>query len=281
MDEQRFLHACQLRDEQKLTDAYDEFSRLVESTTDPLDKALVLLHAVSTLEMSSQIELATGQLRTARSLIEKSRLTKSPGDEKFAAAELFLDYEDANLAWLRGENPQVTLHRFEAVIEKHSLTSVCKGDGRGPKDLYLGNFCESIQIRRAFILADLGRWKEALPILQEIKSPHEYREGVAFYLGHCYLASHDYIRAEQKLTEALKLGGLPRSLEYRAHCELGMTCYNLQDYVKAREELEKGAQLADASYIKDSQIWKWLELTCRALGLTAEAERYASMFGPS
>jgi hypothetical protein len=60
-----------------------------------------------------------------------------------------------------------------------------------------------------------------------------------------------------------------------------MTYYNLQDYTKAKEEFEKGAQMADASYIKESQIWRWLELTCRALGLNSEAERHARMFKPS
>src|SRR5271168_2776425 len=116
MDEQLFLRACMLRDEGRLTEAYDEFSRLAESSTDPLDKAGALLHAANTLEMSGQVEPATGALCAARSLVKEYRSTKSPADEKFAALELFLDYEDANLAWLRGEDPQATLSRFEAVI---------------------------------------------------------------------------------------------------------------------------------------------------------------------
>jgi hypothetical protein len=46
-----------------------------------------------------------------------------------------------------------------------------------------------------------------------------------------------------------------------------MTYYNLQDYSEAKEEFEKGAKMATASFIKESQIWRRLELTCRALGL--------------
>jgi tetratricopeptide (TPR) repeat protein len=128
---------------------------------------------------------------------------------------------------------------------------------------------EAFQIRRAFILADLGHWKKSLSILEAIKSPQEYEEGVAFYLGHCYLAGDEYERAKDKLTDALKLE-LPASLQYRAHCELGMAYYNLKDYAKAKRELEKGVEGASADYIKQSNIWKWLEMTCRALGLQAE-----------
>jgi tetratricopeptide (TPR) repeat protein len=280
MDEQHFLHACQLRDEGKLTEAYNEFSHLAENTADPLDKAGALLYAANTLEMSGQIEAATTKVKEVRALMEEYSPPMSLRDEKFAALELFLDYEDANLLWLRGENPDAALNQFDAALKKHRLDAALKKDGLAPKDLHSRDFYESIQIRRAFILADLGRWKEALPILEAIKSPQEYREGVAFYLGHCYLAAHDYISAEQKLTEALRLGGLPRSLEYRAHCELGMTYYNLKDYAKAKEELEKGAQMADATYVRESQIWRWLELTCRALGAKTEAE-YARMSRPA
>jgi tetratricopeptide (TPR) repeat protein len=272
MDEQRLLHACELVDEGKYAEAYNEFIQLVQNTPDPLEKAWPLLYAANTLQTLGQEEAATAQLNAARALIEKHRVSSPPTDEKLAAADLFLDFEDANFLWRQGGNQEAALGRFDAALKKHRLTL---------KDPGSSDLCDAIQVRRAFILADLGRWKEALPVLEEIKSPQEYREGVAFYLGHCYLAADDYTRAEQKLTEALKLGGLPRSLEYRAHLELGMTYYNLQDYTKAKEELEKGAQMADASYIKKSQIWRWLELTCRALGLKAEAEQYARTANPS
>jgi tetratricopeptide (TPR) repeat protein len=174
----------------------------------------------------------------------------------------------------------VALNQFDAALKKHRLDAALKKDSLAPKDLHSRDFYESIQIRRAFILADLGRWKEALPILEGLTSTQEYKEGIAFYLGHCYVESGDYYRAEEKLTEALKLG-LPSHLEYCAHCELGTTYYHLENYSRAKEEFERGAKQADATYIKKSQVWKWLEMTCRALGLKAEAEQYARMANPS
>jgi tetratricopeptide (TPR) repeat protein len=271
MDEQRFVNACRLRDEGKLIEACNEFVQIAESAPDPLDKAGVLLHAADTLETSGQYEAATAKLSAVRALMEDYGPPKPGVDERLVALELFLDFEDANLFWLRGVNPKGALKRFEAALRKYTLPL----KEPGSRDFY-----EGLQIRRAFVLADLGRWKEALPILEGIRSPQEYKEGVAFYLGHCYVEAGDYHRAEEKLTEALSLG-LPSHLEYRAHCELGTTYYYLESYSKAKEEFEKGADKADPIYIKECQIWKWLEMTCRALGLKAEAEHYARMATPS
>jgi tetratricopeptide (TPR) repeat protein len=271
MDEKRLLHACELVDAGKLSEAYNEFIQLAENTPDPIERAWPLIYAANTLQTLGQEEAATAQLSAARALIETHRPSDPATNEKFAAAECFLDFEDANLLWLRGGNKEAALDRLDAALNKHRLAL---------EDRRSGSLHESFQIRRAFILADLGRWKEALSILEKIKSPQEYIEGVAFYLGHCYLAEDEYERAKDKLSEALKLG-LPISLEFRAHCELGMTNYNLKDYAKAKEELEKGAEHADAKYIEQSHIWQWLEMTCRALGLQAEAELYARMKRPS
>ena len=272
MDEQKFQKACRLRDKGNLAEAYNEFMQLAESSADDaLDKAGALLYASNTLEMSGQYEAALAKLNEARALMEQFVLPKSVSDEKFAALKLFLDFEDANLFWLQGENPQTALNRFEAVLKKHNAVL---------EDARSHGFYEAIQIRRAFALADLGRCKEALPILEGINSPKDFREGVAFYLGHCYSFAQDFDRAEQKLIEALELG-LPTHLEYRAHCELGTVLYNLKNYAKAREEFLKGAEKADTNYIAQSEIWRWLEITCRALGLQAEAERYAQLARPA
>ena len=272
MDEKRLLHACELVDEGKYPEAYSEFIQLAESTQDPLERATPLIYAANTLQTMGQEEAATAQLSAVRALIDKHRPSDATTNESFAGAESFFDFEDAHLVWLRGGGLEAALSKFDAALNRHKLI---REDPRA-RSLY-----EAIQIRRAFILADLGRWKEALPVLEQIESPQEYKEGVAFYLGHCYLAARDHTRAEQKLSEALSLGGLPHSLEYRARCELGVTYYEVQNYAQAKRELEKGAATADKSYLKDGTIWKYLEAACRALGLKDEAEHYASLTRPS
>ncbi len=116
--------------------------------------------------------------------------------------ELFLDFEETNLLWVKGTDQAGALLKFEA-LEKHKQIL---------KEPQVRNFYEAIQARRAFVLADLGQWKAALTILQEIESAQEMREGVAFYLGHCYLANEDYISAEQSLSKPFGLVVCPTHL---------------------------------------------------------------------
>jgi tetratricopeptide (TPR) repeat protein len=279
MDEPKFLKACHLRDSGELAEAYREFIDVAEGASDPLDKAGALLYACNALEMAGRIEEAISTLTEAQALMENCR-HESGVKEKREGFELFLDYEAANLLWLRGKSLQAALDKFEAAIKKHHLGALVNKHNLTSKEAFTHSFYESIQIRRAFILADLGRWKEAMPILENIESPQEYKEGIAFYLGHCYLHAHDYNKAVNYLTQALKLG-LPKSLEYRAYCESGMSFYRLGEYARAKMEFEKCARIGDAKYIKESQIWKWLEYACRALGLKSEAEEYARMQNPS
>ena len=104
MNEQRLAHACELVAEGKFTEAYDEFIQLAEITADPLEKSWPLLYAANTLQTLGQEEAATAQLSAVRALIEEHRGPASPRDERFDAAETFLDFVDANLSWLRGDS---------------------------------------------------------------------------------------------------------------------------------------------------------------------------------
>jgi tetratricopeptide (TPR) repeat protein len=272
MDDQRFLKACQLREEGKLREAIDEFFRIVEVTEDPIDKAGVLVYAAATLRELGDYDDAMQQLSVAKNFVRsfgdsRSNLTS---DYRLRQLEVLLDFEEADIWRFMGRNEEA-LAKFNASLKKYG-ESLHEPEFR---DMY-----EMIQTRRAFLLADLGRWKESLPILEETESSEELREGTLFYLGHCYLSARDYVRAEEKLIEALRLG-LPKNLEYRAHCELGMVYASLGNYTQAKSEFEKSTEKADAGYIKQAQLWKRLEAVCRGLGLKDEADRYARLAMPS
>jgi len=276
MDEPKFINACQLRDQGRFTEAYREFIEVAEAASDSLDKAGALLYASNTLEISGQIEAATSKLKEAQVLMEDRRASASGVDEKRAAFELFLDYETATLLWLQGRSPNAALDKFDAAIKKHGLAAAVNKQNLTPKEAHSQDFYESIQMRRSFILADLGRWKEAMPILEGLESPREYKEAVAFYLGHCYVCCGEYSKAKPYLLSALNLG-LPPNLKFRAHAELGIVYMALGGYARAKIEFETTLQTADTNYLKDSAISKRLEICCRQLGLQDEAEHYARM----
>lgn len=269
MDDKRFWDACQLGQDGKLVQAFDAFSKLAEDTDDRIDKAGVLVHVARALKFLERYDEAMVQLSAARELVAEYLPWHNGLDERLGHLEIYLDYEDADLSWRHGTNEEA-LAKFEGALKKYK---------RRLREPDFDGFYEVMQTCRAFILADLGRWKEAMPILKEAQAFTEYKEGIAFYLGHCYLSAGDYARAEEKLTEALKLG-LPDSLEYRAHGELGMVHYELREYAKAKQEFEKCSAKADPNYMTESQIWKWLETTCRNLGLRDEVERYARLAMP-
>jgi tetratricopeptide (TPR) repeat protein len=190
-----------------------------------------MLQATHILATLGQLDTAESKLNTVRALIKEH--TPANTSEETVALELFLDFEDANLSWLRDDNREAVLKKLEMALKKYTPTL---------KESPSRYSYEGLQIRRAFILADLGRWKEALPILEGITSPQEYREGVAFYLGHCYVSGKEYKKAKPYLVEALKLG-LPPSLEYRAHNELGIVYFALGGYAQVKIELRKRSKV--------------------------------------
>lgn len=139
---------------------------------------------------------------------------------------------------------------------------------------------ETIQGERAFLLADLGRFAEAIPILETLEPSQHENSSLLFYLGYCYAMIGDYHRARPKLEAALKVGVPPFMLS-AAHSSLGFAYYMAGEYSRAKLELEIGARTASAEYLKQGRIWQWLEATCKALGLEGEAERYAKLAGSS
>jgi len=266
MDDQRFLKACQLRDDGKLNEAIEEFRTLAAGTEDPVDKAGVFLNVAATFQALGEYDRARQQLRAARTLVLPSDdlSIAASQDRRLVQLEVSFDFEDADISSYEGKLEEA-LAKFDLLLKKYKQVL---------EEPELRESYEMTQARRGFILADLGRCKEALPILEEAESFEGGKGEICFYLGHCYLASRDYSRAVRKLDEALRLG-LPRRLEYRAHCELGTAYYQLKDYAKAKLEFERSAETADAEYIQQAQIWKWLENTSRNLGLNDEADRYS------
>ena len=272
MDDERFLKACELREDGKLREAIDEFYRIAEDTQDPVDKAGVLLNVAATLQALGQYDQAREQLSAAQSIVAPldDSSIESSCDEQLLQLKVGLAFEEADILSYEG-NTEEALAQFDLLLKKYDQEL---------KEPGLRKKYEMIQARRGFILADLGRCQEALPILEEAESFEGREAETRFYLGHCYLAKDDYSSAMEKLIEALKIG-LYRRLEYRAHCELGIVYYTLKDYGQAKLEFEKSAETADAEYMQQAQIWKWLEITSRTLGLKDEADRYSKLATPS
>jgi len=266
VDDKRFLSASKLRAEGKLREAISEFLGIAEDAEDPVDKAGVLLNVATTFNALGEYDQARKQLLAARRLVSSLEdwSAETPRDSRIIQLKVSLDFEDAEICSFEGRL-DIALAKFDQLLKTYD---------RMLQEPELLESYKMIQTRRAFLLADLGRWKEALPILKEAESFEERKPETYFYLGHCYLSGGEHGEAAEKLIEALRLG-LPASLEFRAHCELGMAYSNLRNYRLAKVEFEKCVASADQNYLDQAHIWKRLESVCRSLGLTGEADHYA------
>jgi tetratricopeptide (TPR) repeat protein len=268
VDDKRFLNASKLRDEGKLREAISEFFGVAGDAEDPVDKAGVLLNIATTFNALGEYDQARQQMLAARRLVSSLEdwSAETPRDGRIVQLKVSLDFEDAEICSFEGQL-DMALGKFDQLLKTY---------GRMLQEPELRESYEMTQTRRAFLLADLGRWKEALPILKEAESFEERKPEIYFYLGHCYLSGGEHRKAAEKLIGALSLG-LPASLEFRAHCELGMAYSNLRNYEQAKVEFEKCVASADQKYLDQARLWKRLESVCRALGLTTEADRYAGL----
>jgi tetratricopeptide (TPR) repeat protein len=268
----RFEKAAALQKAGNASEALKEFQNLAEIVSDPLDRVGMLLNVVSALTHSGDGDGAKRQLVLVEGLI--SGLGQpSPEEERgreIKALEMGAKFEDVVICESSGD--------FEGALKKVDI--FLSRYARQLRDPYHVNIYRMAQTRRGFLLADLGRWKEALPIFQEADSFTESRELLTFYLGHCYYCAAEYDLAVEKLSEAFQLR-LPQYLEPQAHHELGMAAYRLGDYARAKYELERFAKTADAAYIARMNLWTWLQNACLRLGLKSEAQHYAMLARPS
>ncbi len=264
-------HACALRDQGKFGEAYDEFLRAANHTDSILEKAGILLNAVTTLTQSGKYELARKHLDTVRGLLSDRKMgSLGPSEQnEFIGITVSVEVEEAEILTSEG--------RFEEAIKK--FTDTLKQYEQQLKERGLFEISDDVQMRRAFLWADMGSFEKAKPSLEELEYRQSENPLFLFYLGHCYVVTKDSSRARQKLEKAISIGMKPQ-LAFQAHCSLGMALYELGEYSKAKEEFERGIQTAPPRYIAEAKIWKWLQYTCLSLGLNDEAEHYRRLSEP-
>jgi len=136
---------------------------------------------------------------------------------------------------------------------------------------------EEIQLRRGVRLADLGRFAEALPLLEEAASfGPPAADGILYYeLGRCY---EDEDRAKEAFTKALSMG-LDDSHAASAHYNLGVILLKKDSCARALEELRLAAQLVDKVGTSKKHIYKAMAIAFHKLGMNEEAMRYAKLAG--
>ena len=263
-----FKKAVALTDEGNHRQAADLFFALAKNTDNLFQKACMLVYVAHALQQMGDSDSSRNQLETARNLLHHaSDVALSDADEEWRLSVLIgIELQESRM--LADEHKlQEALDKIDVLLDKHR------------SGLLRAKFAETHQIvrcDRAYRLADLGRYEEALKILEEVDSAYEQDRWRLFYLGYCYLCTANYAQAQLRLKEAIQ-AGLPSEGEGRAHCFLGAACYELRDFATAKLELELGVKTASPTFITKGKLWGRLRDACICLGLMAEAEHYASL----
>jgi tetratricopeptide (TPR) repeat protein len=265
--------AYALRQEGKFKEAYDVLCEIATGGRDPMEKASALLGGITDLITLKDFRSACKQLETIKSILARSDATPTLNQDQRLRLNAEADLQEALIAVAQAfteEQQKETLAAFDSMIKKY-----------GPSlDVpFLKDIKEAIYGERAFILADLGFFTEALPALQEVEVSHPKNSSVIFYLGYCHWSTKNYHLARKTLEKAIALG-LSGNFEFRAHLALGCTLCETGYYGHARVELERARALATPYDLTQGKVFQWLEYCYKQLGMTNEAAQYAHLHNP-
>jgi tetratricopeptide (TPR) repeat protein len=256
-DAERFNHAMALRDAGRVEQALQELVALAGSTPDPEARAALL-----------------GNQSTCLMILGRSKEARERNAEALRTAPrtqvlLYLWEQDARLYWHEGQREKA-LGIFERVHVEHGelLLTVEHRD-----------LAERILSARGMLLAELGRYQEALPLLEQSLNSGSAaidNEGLLRQLGLSYLQLGRRTDA-QRVLERLLREGTRADLVADAHLYLGDAYFHERAYAKAMMEFEWCLAHAQEHKIPTSYLYKWLAVTARALGMNEDAERYGKL----
>jgi tetratricopeptide (TPR) repeat protein len=264
-DTQRFDDAYKKYEVGNYSQALQDLRELAKDISNPWEKAEVHAHEVIFLLELDEITAARLRVDELNKMVRS--LISEPVDGYEYDLEISLPvmarYLEIRVAAAEGR-------AYEALRQLDELVP------RYPQQLSIPEFRDiSRQLRtlRGFLLGDLGKWKDAEPLLESASPPDKWRSTHCYYLGRCEFELKKYRKAKEKFREAINLG-LESPLENQAHYALGITEYYLSDMRAAKYQFEFCGKAADKRGIDMARLWEWLESTSMALGQLGEAENY-------
>jgi tetratricopeptide (TPR) repeat protein len=270
MDRQRqFEHAFALMEEHRLDEALEEFHKLAADSDDLLERADATLYGALALRLQNDYQRALLQRKLVRSL-----LSEVPRD----ASKASLD--DKGRLELRLANEEIEAYVGNGGEQNRALAMSEEFMTQFRNELsqseYRGDY-EMAQARRGILLAQLGNYRDATPILEEAEMFHEpFNSAAHWNLGSCYYSARNYAKAISTLKGSID-AGIPDDLAFTTYCYLGRAHYHLREYMQAKRNLEKTVEVGTAEDIKEYDVYHWLDFACQGLGLIDEANLYSRL----
>ena len=231
---------------------------MAEEVDDPDEKAGLLIN-----EHKCYVQI--GQLDKANAVMRQIHV--QPVQDKFV--RMIVDFGDACMTTQMGELEE-GVRKFERVLESNEEELRCTDC----RDLY-----EDIQERRAFALTSLGRYAEALPLLNEATSFTTDKSDpqlVYFYLGICYQATSQPALAKEAFLRTIGFG-LNDETEADARYRLGVLYFMSRAFAQAKHHLEAALRMPEHAISPQlrKHIYQQMARTCHYLGETQEEHRYS------
>jgi tetratricopeptide (TPR) repeat protein len=253
MDTKRFEHAIALRDAGHVEEAVAELAALAEQTPDPEERGIVLLN-------EARCYRSLGRLAEAR-----ERLSRAQRAAPQTHLLLYLEHEEAILLWHQGERDKA-LSMVERLIADYGAVLA----GPEHRELF-----EQVHTSRGMLLTEFGRYKEARPELEQCLSfdPRTTEMvGVLYYLGLCSLKLGRTADAKGRFQDVLR-HARQTDCTPMAHFYLGTIYFGDAAYAKALLEFES-CLVAGEEGPPRRDLYKWLAVTARTLGMKEDAQRY-------
>jgi tetratricopeptide (TPR) repeat protein len=234
--------------------AIQQLEILEQEVQDKENKGLVILYEALFLGRLGRTTEARERLRAVAKLWEPSPEHQA----RMAVVDALLDEAD-------GQAPR-TLKKLGQILEEYR--TLWKTD-----DVH--NLYEEIQFNRGRLLATIGDWRLALPVLEECLSFERPMAGELYQsLGFCYFQAERWDKAEEILRLALSKEIIP-SFSSAAHYYLGRIFYLRGALGKALMEFELALSDAKVAGTSQKNIYDALAKSSQYLGLSEDASRYA------
>jgi tetratricopeptide (TPR) repeat protein len=258
MDELRLQKVGALRDAGRIDVALAELDAMIESATDLVERATLVFNKAA-------LYSAQGSLKVSRSEMERA-LSIAP---EHPLVRLLYDLQDASLYGLENNNSE-SFTRLTRTLNKHAKLL---------KASESKVFYQEIQHRRGLALYHLGRFQEAIPLLEESKVfdlPRQQLSDTLCILGYCYAKNKDHGQTAESLSQAIQLG-LGENWEGIAHYGLGIAYAHLGRLAESRDEFLFCEKMIARLKAPATSLYSWLAKIYAALGQKAEAERYEQL----
>lgn len=257
MDWERFNRAAALKESGNIQQALEEFQALAASAPTPGDRAACELNEITCLRLVGHYGQAESRLEGLRHSAES------------AAIRATADFIQASIYMETGRAGQA-LPLLDQMLKAY-------GDLLATDDFrYLS---EDVRLLRAYALADLAHFKEAVPLLREAMTYDlglDDRQRVRLYLGHCYFHLGRKREAEQELLQAATEPAAPDVIAEACY-RLGMLYYQGGEFSKAKDSFLKCEPLLLQLKSPAKELYTVIATSCRMLGNTDMANHYARL----